>query len=41
VYDLELGDGGVAQALDLGQPGLRRGDHLGERTEFGDQLLGQ
>ena len=41
VYDLELGDGGVAQALDLGEPGLWRGDYLGERTEFGDQLLGQ
>jgi hypothetical protein len=41
VYDLELGDGGVAQALDLGQPGLRPGDYLSERTEFGDQLLGQ
>ena len=41
VHDLELGDGGVAQTLDLGEPGLRRSHHLGEGAEFGDQVLGQ
>ena len=41
VHDLELGDGGIAQALDLGQPGRRRDDHFGEGAEFGDQVLGQ
>src|SRR5450631_2592321 len=41
MHDLELGDGGIAHALDLGEPGRRRGHHLGEGAEFGDQLLGQ
>jgi hypothetical protein len=41
MHDLEFGDGGIAQALDLGEPGLRRSHHLGEGAKFDDQLLGQ
>jgi len=38
---LEFGDGGVAEAGDLGEPPRRRGDRLGERAELADQRLGE
>jgi hypothetical protein len=41
LYHLELGDGGVAQAGDLGEALRRSGDGLGERAELGDQRLGE
>ena len=39
--DLEIGDRGVAQAFDLGEPFTRRREGLGERAERGEQLLGE
>jgi hypothetical protein len=41
VHDPKLGDGGVAEALDLRQSRKRRRDRFGERTELRDQLLRQ
>src|SRR5262249_51896313 len=41
LHDLELGDGGLAQALDLFEPLARRRDHLGERAELRNELLGE
>jgi hypothetical protein len=32
MHELELGDGGIAQSLDLGEPRDRRGDHFRETT---------
>src|SRR5262249_34843008 len=39
LHDLELGDGGLAEAVDLVKPFHRRRDHLGEGAEHGEQLL--
>jgi hypothetical protein len=36
---LELGDGGVAEAGDLGKTLRRSGDGFGERAELGDEGL--
>ena len=41
LHDPELGDGGVADAFDLRQSRVRRGDYFCERTELRDQVLGQ
>ena len=41
MHDLEFGDGGFAEALDLLEPRRRRRHHFGEGAELGDQLLGQ
>ena len=41
LHDLELGDGGLAESLDLPQSFDRRRDHLGERAEALDQVLGE
>src|SRR5258708_33744604 len=40
-HDLELGDGGVAQALDRFQPFDRCRHDLGKRAELLDQVLGE
>ena len=39
--DLELGNGGLAQTLDLGEALRRCADDLGERAEARDQVLGE
>src|SRR5260370_16842018 len=41
LHDLELGDGGFAQALDGFQPFDRRRHGLGKRAELLDQVLGE
>ena len=41
VHDLEVGDGGLAQAADLLKPPDGCRDHLGQGAEFFEQLLCQ
>src|SRR5262249_29026890 len=39
LHDLELGDGGLSQTVDLVEPFHRRRDHLGEGAEHREQVL--
>ena len=41
MYELELGNGSVAQSLDFGEPRNRRGNHFCERAERRDQRFGE
>jgi hypothetical protein len=41
LHELKLGDAGIAQALDFGEPCYRRGDHFRERAERRYQGFGK
>jgi hypothetical protein len=41
LHELDVGDAGLAHALDFGKPCGRRRDHFGERAEGRDQRLGE